>query len=59
MGNKFTSYENVCKRLEELEKTCAELKRENAELRSRNNFGHSRCLLTDITNTDKARAILA
>ena len=56
--NNFSSYEEVCRRLAELEQRCDDLERENKSLRL-GNLGHERLVLRDITNADKAKKLFA
>lgn len=63
--NTFTSYEDVCRRLAELERKNAELENKYEDLKEENrqlklgNFGHERLIMRDITHTDKAKKLFA
>lgn len=57
--NNFTSYEDVCRRLTELEKLCTELKEENRMLKSCRNLGHERIIKRDIQHNDMLKRLFA
>ena len=57
--NNFNSYEDVCRRLTELEKLCTELKEENRMLKSCRNLGHERTIKRDIQHRDMLKRLFA
>lgn len=63
--NTFTSYEDVCRRLAELERKNAELESKYEDLKEENkalrlgNLCHERLVMRDITNSDKAKKLFS